>query len=42
MLNNEQAQDLQATLLNIDKSLHLLKDAIVALQKRVTELENNK
>ena len=42
MLDSKQAQDLKETLLNIDTSLHLLKDAIVALQKRVTDLENNK
>jgi len=42
MPNNKQAEYLYETLMNIDKSLHLLKDAIVALNQRVTELENEK
>jgi len=42
MLDNKQAEYLYETLLNIDKSLHLLKDAVVALNQRVTELENEK
>ena len=42
MLDNKQAEYLYETLLNIDKSLHLLKDAVFALNQRVTELENEK
>jgi hypothetical protein len=42
MLNNKQTEHLYETLMNIDKSLHLLKDAIVALNQRVAELENDK
>ena len=42
MLDNKQAEYLYETLLNIDKSLNILKDGIVALNQRVTELENDK
>jgi hypothetical protein len=42
MPNKKQTEHLYETLINIDKSLHLLKDAIVALNERVTELENAK